>query len=338
VSSSASVPARSRWRVRLPSAARVDVDAAALRATAIEALIVVVGFGALAIIATWPVSRDFSSWITAPVPGNDQLGYLFDFRYAAEHGLPVIRDYIQTDVAVPFGRPASAAANLTLLGTLLPAVLITKLAGAIAAYNVMTLTGLSLSGAAMYLLVRWLGLGRGPAVWAGAVFVLFPYHLFAATAFVTIVQYQALPLVLMALVAWTVRPRLASGAAVVAADALCWLTFPYFGAMATVMTAVGLVVAASVHVGTAGWLGASAGSSPGSSASSRCPWPSSRRSTPAGRPGRSSAPPPSSPSWAPRSPTTSSRPAPAASSPASWATGGSRSDRSAANAWSSWAG
>lgn len=211
------------------------------------------GFGALAVIATWPVARDFGTFITAPLPGNDQLGYLFDFRYSAEHGIPVIRDYVQGEVAVPFGRPASAAANLTLIATIGPAALITKVAGPIVAYNVLTLAGLALSGAAMYLLVRWLGLGRGPAVWAGLVFVLFPYHLFAATAFVTVVPYEFLPLVLLALVAWTVRPGVATGAGVVAAIALCWLTFPYFGAMAIVMAAVGLAVAFALHGRRDGW-------------------------------------------------------------------------------------
>ncbi len=225
-----------------------------MAAVAIEGAVVLVAFGLLAVVITWPLARDFGTLITAPFPGNDQLGYLFDFRYAAEHGIPVIRDYVQEDVAVPYGRPASAAANLTLLGTLLPAVLITKVAGPIVAYNVVTLAGLALSGAAMYLLVRWAGLGRGPAAWAGLVFVAFPYHLFAATAFLTLVQYQALPLVLMALVAWAVRPRPLTGAAVVAAVALCWLTFPYIGAMAIVMAAVGLAVAFVLHGTRDGWM------------------------------------------------------------------------------------
>jgi len=215
--------------------------------------VVLTSFYVLAVLVTWPLAQHFGTFITAPLPGNDQLGYLFDFRYAAENGLPVLRDYVQQDVAVPFGRPASAAANLTLLGTLLPAVLITHVAGPIVAYNIVNLSGLALSGASMYLLVRWLGLGRGPAFWAGWVYLAFPYHLFAATAFLTVVPYQALPLMMMALVAWAVNPGRASGAGVVGAVALCWLTFPYIGAMAMVMVAVGLVVALLLHRARSGW-------------------------------------------------------------------------------------
>lgn len=213
-----------------------------------------VGFSLLTLLITWPLAQHFSTFITAPLPGNDQLGYLFDFRYAAENGLPVIRDYVQSDVAVPFGRPASAAANLTLLGTLLPAITITKIAGPIIAYNIVNLSGLALSGASMYLLVRWLGLGVLPAIWAGGVYLAFPYHLLAATAFLTVVPYQALPLVLMGLVAWVARPGWTSAAGVVGAVALAWLTFPYIGAMAMVMVAVGLAVGLLLHGMRDGWM------------------------------------------------------------------------------------
>jgi hypothetical protein len=223
------------------------------RAARVEALLVVVGAVVLVIVVTWPVAREPGTLITAPFPGNDQLGYLFDFRYAAEHGVPIVRDYVQSEVAVPFGRPASAAANLTLLGTLAPAVLVTKVAGPVVAYNLVNLAGLALSGIAMYVLIRWVGLGALPAAWAGVAFVLFPYHLLAATAYVTVVGYYALPLVMLGLVAWAVHPRRASGAGLIAAVALAWLTFPYLGAMAMVMLAVGLGVTGVIHGRRDGW-------------------------------------------------------------------------------------
>src|SRR5680860_1003944 len=82
VSSPASVPAGSS----------VVAGPARIRAIALEAVLVLAGFGLLAVLVTWPLAQHFGGFITAPLPGNDQLGYLFDFRYAAKNGLPVLHD------------------------------------------------------------------------------------------------------------------------------------------------------------------------------------------------------------------------------------------------------
>ena len=57
-----------------------------------------------------------------------------------------------------------------------PAYLASKVFGAVAAYNLVTLAGYILSGVSMYLLVRYLHCSRLVAVWAAAVFVIFPWH------------------------------------------------------------------------------------------------------------------------------------------------------------------
>jgi hypothetical protein len=211
------------------------------RALALETALVLAAFSALAIVVTWPLADHFTSRIVG-FPGNDQLGYQFDFWYVANNGVPILRDAVQDMVGAPFGRVSPALANLTLLGTLLPAALLTKLFSTIVAYNVLTLAGLVLSGGSMYLLVRWLGLGRGAAAWAGLAYMIFPYHLFAATAFVTLVSYQAFPLLVMGLVAWVTRPSLRAGALVVVMTLLAAVTFPYFGVMAVLMVGTAIAV------------------------------------------------------------------------------------------------
>jgi hypothetical protein len=217
----------------------------------LEAVAIIVLFAGVAVLATWPLAAHFQSRILGP-GGGDQLGYLFDFRYAAENGLPLLRDYVQEYVHAPFGRPASATANLTLLTTLAPAVVISKAAGPIVAYNALTLAGLALSGIAMYALIRWLGLGWGPALWAGLGYTLFPYHLHAASSYVNLVPYWVFPPLIMALVAWAVRPSFRSGVAIVVLVGVALLTFIYFGAMAAMLAGVGLLVALYLHTAREG--------------------------------------------------------------------------------------
>ena len=224
----------------------------ALRRHGLEAVLVIVGYGLVAVVLTWPLVLHFDTRIPGP-RGGDALGYLFDFEQLARAGLPFIKDYVQEGVAAPFGRPASAAANLTLLYTLFPAMVLTKIVGPIAAFNALMLAGVALSGAGMYLLVRWLGLGAGPAAWSGLVYALFPYHQLALTGFVTLVAYEVFPLLLMALIAWNVRPGRGSGAAVVAMVLLAWLTSVYFGVMAMIMLAVAVIAAAVRHARARGW-------------------------------------------------------------------------------------
>jgi hypothetical protein len=215
--------------------------AAVTRAVAIETLVVLVVTGVIAIIITWPVAANFGTIITGP-PGNDQLGYQQEFWFAANHGLALFRDGFHTLWGAPFGGVVPALPNLTLAATLIPAAILTKLFGSIVAYNIMTLAGLALTGAAMYLLCRWIGLGIGPASWAGLAYMVMPYHLLAAQSFVTLVPYWCFPLLLMALLAWVRKPTWANGISTVLAVILATITFPYFLVMALLMVLVAIVV------------------------------------------------------------------------------------------------
>lgn len=211
-----------------------------------EAALVVVAFGLIAVLVTWPLAGNFDSRMLGP-GGGDQLGYLFDFQNFANTGLPLVHDYVQENVYAPFGRPASALANLTLSAQLAPATLLTKAFGPIVAYNTLTLAGLALSGISMYGAVRWLGLGIGPASWAGLVYTLFPFHLHAAASYVTLTPYWFFPPLIIALVAWTVQAKRSSGALIVLLVGIAFITFVYFGVMALVMGGVAVAIALYRH-------------------------------------------------------------------------------------------
>ncbi len=207
------------------------------RALAIETALVLAVAGAIAVIITWPVAANFTTIIAGP-SGNDQLGYQQEFWFAANYGLSLFRDGFQSLWGAPLGSTVPALPNLTLSATMVPALLLTKAFGSIVAYNVLTLAGLALTGAAMYLLCRWIGLGVGPGAWAGVAYMVFPYHLLAVQSYVTLVAYWCFPLLIMALLAWVRGPTRRNGAAVVGCVMLATLTFPYFLVMALLMAAV----------------------------------------------------------------------------------------------------
>ena len=222
------------------------------RGLLIEVLLVLAAFTGLAVLITWPLATDIGGLIPG-LPGGDQLGYLFDFWYFATYSLPLLADQVQDVVGAPFGRLVPAVPNLTLAATLVPATLLTKVFGAVVAYNVVTIAGLALTGAAMYLLVRWLGLGVGPAAWAGLAYTVIPYHLLAAQSWVTLVAYQCFPLLLMALIAWVRRPTWRNGIGTVAATLFAVVSFPYFGVMGLIMVAVAMVVSYILQGRHQGW-------------------------------------------------------------------------------------
>ena len=97
------------------------------------------------------------------------------------------------------------------------------------------LAGLALSGAAMYLLVRYLGCGRLVASWAGLVYLAFPWHLERVMAgHASLVHLQVFPLLVLAGIAWVRKPTDGRAFLVCLAVVAAWLTSGYFGAMALI--------------------------------------------------------------------------------------------------------
>jgi hypothetical protein len=210
-------------------AASVDV-----RRIVVEATVVLT-------VATAFVCLQFRHTVTALgttllEPGSDAPGAI-GWLWAVPHegGYHLLGTTHHTMTGAPFGWDDSNALNIQWLIPYYPAYLLTKLFGALAAYNLVILTGYILSGAAMYLLVRYQGCGPLVAGWAGLVYIVFPWHLMRVPH-ASLVHLEFLPLLLLSLVAATRRPTWSRFVWVAAATAACWLTSGYFGAMAVITT------------------------------------------------------------------------------------------------------
>lgn len=213
--------------------------AAALRSRAVvETVLVLGGFLLLSVAMTWPLMRHFDTRILGAGGGGDASGYVWDFWFNGTYGLRLWGVSVQESVSAPFGRELPGSVNATLLVTVGPAWVLTKLFSPIVAYNGVALMGLTTTGASMYLLVRWLRLGVGPAIWAGVSFVLFPQEILRALGHPPLMQLGCFPLMIMAGLYWIDRPGPRRVALVAAALALAWLTNPYYGVMCAVIVAV----------------------------------------------------------------------------------------------------
>ncbi|MGD9696618.1 MAG: hypothetical protein AB7V42_13295 [Thermoleophilia bacterium] len=196
-----------------------------------------VGFGLLAVLVTWPTATDFASRVPGAGAG-DASGYLWDLAYNQKHGLHLWGTILQSDVSAPFGRVLPGSVNATLFTTLGPAWVLSELFSPIVAYNTMNLAGLALSGSAMYLAVRWLRLGVGPAIWAGVSLVLLPNELVRATGHLPLTHVECFPLMFMAGVHWLRAPGRGRALLLALALAFAWLSNPYYGVMCSIMLVV----------------------------------------------------------------------------------------------------
>jgi hypothetical protein len=217
-----------------------------LTAVALEAVAVLGGFTLLAIFLTWPLVRSLGGRIYG-YPGDSTGTIALLWALAHKTGYHVLGTTHMLLTGAPFGWEFSNALNVQWAFVFLPATLATKLIGEVAAYNLVILSGLVLSGAAMYLLVRRLGTTPLVAAWAGLAYTVFPWHLEKAQGHAGFVHLEGFPLLVLAVLAWHRRPDLRRALLVAAASLLLWTTAGYFGVLGSVALAVLLPVVAVLH-------------------------------------------------------------------------------------------
>ena len=204
------------------------------------------GFTALAVWLTWPLAADLNGRIYG-YPGDatgtiallwslaDKIGYhLFGTTHVSLTGAPIGWDY-------------QNGLNIQWAAVFVPGVLATKLFGPVAGYNLVVLSGLALSGPAMYLLVRYLGAPPPVAAWGGLAYTIFPWHLEKAQGHAGFVHLEGFPLLLLAVLAWHRRPTVQRALLVAAASLLLWTTAGYFGLVGSVALFVLLPIVALFH-------------------------------------------------------------------------------------------
>ena len=208
----------------------------------IEVLVVLAVTGLIAVIATWPLAANFDTYVAGGGSAGDTTGYIWDLWSNSHYGIDLWGGGLQEHVGLPFGRTVIGGGNLLLFFYNVPGAILGTFLPTIAAYNVVVLAGMALTGASMYLLIRWLGLGIGAAAWAGMAFEIFPYEFLRVAAHPPLAWLMFAPLLLMACIWWLQKPTWRRAAIMSGATLFAWLSNPYFGAMALVAVGVTLVV------------------------------------------------------------------------------------------------
>lgn len=232
--------------------AREGLSRALTRRRVTEAALVLAGCLALAIAITWPLVLHLGTDTPGAGSGGDRSGYVWDVWFNAEHGLRLWGSTTQEQIGAPFGRVLPASVNTLQLAFLGPAWLISWFTGPIAALNLSLLIGMTLGSAAMFLLIRWLGLGVAAAAWAAVAFAVFPNALVRASAHYPLAVLACFPILLLALWRWMEEPGRRRAVWLALAVAFCWLSNPYYGAMSFVILAAGGLVGAVMLVRSSG--------------------------------------------------------------------------------------
>ena len=229
-----------------PAVARLSEWASARRLMLLEAAAVVAGTVALTVYVTWPVALNLNDEIFGL--GGDSTGTIWWLWWMADdHGFHILGVTHHTETGWPFGWDQGNGVNIQWALLFFPAYLVTEVVGEVVAYNVVVLSGLVLSGVAMYILVRKMGAAPLVAGWAALVYIVFPWHLEKAGGHAAFTHLEVFPLLVLALLAWQRQPsrRLVLYLALI--TAVAWTTSGYFGIIEFVGLGVILAVAAIGH-------------------------------------------------------------------------------------------
>jgi hypothetical protein len=222
------------------------------RRVLLEAAAVLLGFSAVAVAVTWPMAADLDDTIYG-YPGDSTGSIAFIWSSAHENGYHLLGSTHVGLTGAPFGWEFSNALNIQWGLVFGPAVLISKVIGEIAAYNLIVLSGLVLSAASMYLLVRRIGVSPLVAAWSGLAYTIFPWHLEKAQGHVTFVHLEGFPLLVLAVLAWNRRPDWKRALLIASVMLILWTTAGYFGLIGLVAIAVLLTASAIVQQRSVGW-------------------------------------------------------------------------------------
>jgi hypothetical protein len=212
----------------------------------VESLVATAVYAVVAIVVTWPVARDLGSTVLGPSDSDSAAG-IWWLDAIQEHGYRLVGATRFSQLAVPYGVEQANALNLQWLIPYFPAYLVTKVVGAVAAFNLTVLSGLALSGAAMYLLARRLGASMAVSAWSGLAFLAFPWHVERVVAgHASLVHLECLPILALTLLLYADRGSRGRLVLVGAAVAGCWLTSGYYGVMALIVVPASSVAVALV--------------------------------------------------------------------------------------------
>ena len=163
-----------------------------VRSAAVRAL-VPLGYFALAIAVSWPLARDFATYTVGDVH-YDERHAIWTLWYTAQAIAGRVSWPDTTHLLWPHGISVLVEGIGPLNGVF---ALPFWPWGPAAAFNGAAVLGLALSGWSLYALGRGIGLERGPAFVAGALFLLWPIHLIGLTGHLEKLFTGLLPLTLL---------------------------------------------------------------------------------------------------------------------------------------------
>ena len=137
-----------------------------------EYLLALVAFTALTLAVTWPLVLQLSSSVYGGL--GDSLGYIAGLAYQHTFGWSLFGSAHVAYWGAPIGFTQDSVEWLNMQLVFIPAHMLTAVVGPVAAYNILDLAGLALSGLGMYVFCREIGVRVGPSLWAGGVYTIFP--------------------------------------------------------------------------------------------------------------------------------------------------------------------
>lgn len=196
----------------------------------------VLGYVLLACTVTWPLPLRLKTHLLGSPEGDTGIYvwnlWIFRHELLRHARLPISTDHVfaytgGADFSLHNYTPIAGLFALPLIGPF----------GVVAAYNIVLILFVALSGAAMYLLARRLGLGPAWAWLAGAVFAASPLLVARTTAHLSLVSAAPLPLFLWALLRTLDSGRVRDAALVGALVALASYADAYYGIYCVLMGA-----------------------------------------------------------------------------------------------------
>ncbi|MEX2049120.1 MAG: lipopolysaccharide biosynthesis protein [Gemmatimonadota bacterium] len=236
------------------------------RKVVFETLLTLVSGTLFVSILMWPLTSRLGSAFIGGERSDASATIAALWRYK-DDGYHIFGTTARAIPGLPIGWEEPNGTNLQVLFAYYPAHLASKIVGEIAAYNLVVLSGFVLSGAAMYLLTRYLGCSRLVATWAGMAYIVFPWHLERAVH-ASLVHIEVLVLLVIALVAAAERPSWMRFALVGLATLSGWLTTGYLGAMAAIGAVAFALAAAAAMKGRRGRMRLIAGTTASAGAAS----------------------------------------------------------------------
>jgi hypothetical protein len=231
---------------RAPRRRILGRDVWAVGAVALESVVALAVFTALAVWLTWDVAAHLHDRMFG-YPGDSTGAVSLLDWFSGRLGYHVFGTTHETWIGAPFGNDYPNGLNIQWLLVFGPGALLAKAFGEVAAYNLLVISGLALSGVSMYLVVRVLGCAPPVAAWSGLVYTIFPWHIEKAEGHVGFVHLQLFPLLLLAGLAWYRKPTAGRAIALATVTLLLWLTAGYFGVVGSVSAATLVTVALALH-------------------------------------------------------------------------------------------